>query len=126
MTEAVIRDLEEQLRSAQLNADVDALDALIADDLLFAGPDGCLVSKADDLAAYRGNVIRISSHQPEELHVRSVRADVFLVSLRARLCGVYAGAAFSVRSRYMRVWARGPEGWRIVGGQVSALSADAA
>lgn len=126
MTEAVIRDLEERLRSAQLNADVDQLDALISDDLLFAGPDGSLVSKADDLAAYRSKVIRILSHQPEELLVRRVRADVFLVSLRARLRGIHAGTAFSVQARYMRVWARGPEGWRVVGGQASAIPDDAA
>lgn len=34
---------------------------------------------------------------------------------------VYAGAAFSVRSRCTRAWARGAEGWRIVGGQVGNI-----
>lgn len=46
--------LEAQLRAAQLTADVAALGALIADDLLFAGPDGQLVTKAQDLEAHAG------------------------------------------------------------------------
>ena len=40
---------EAELRAAQLNADVDALSQLIADELLFTGPDGQLGSKAEDL-----------------------------------------------------------------------------
>ena len=122
MTESVMRDLEAQLRSAQLNADVPALDRLIADDLLFAGPDGALVKKADDLAAYRDGVIRLASHEPEDLQIRPVRADVFVVSLRARLAGSYAGTSFSTLARYTRVWANGPDGWRIVGGQVNLIA----
>jgi hypothetical protein len=35
-----IVELEARLRAAQLAADVAALDVLIADDLLFVGPDG--------------------------------------------------------------------------------------
>ena len=37
-------ELEARLRNAQLTADVKALDLLIADDLLFAGPDGRLAN----------------------------------------------------------------------------------
>ena len=44
--------LEAQIRAAQLAADVGALDRLIADELLFAGPDGQLGTKAQDLEAH--------------------------------------------------------------------------
>ena len=51
--------LEARMRDAQLAADVSALDALIAEDLLFAGPDGQLATKAQDLTAYmRSSVAR--------------------------------------------------------------------
>ena len=124
--EQVVRDLEARLRLAQLASDVATLEQLIADDLLFAGPDGALVSKADDLAAYRDKMLCITAHQPEDLQVRAVRADVLLVSLRARVSGSYAGAPFSALSRYTRVWAKGDGGWRIVGGQVGMVPDHAA
>ena len=77
--------LEAEIRAAQLAADVAALDRLIADDLLFAGPDGQLGTKAQDLEAHGSGVIRFRAHEPEELRVRRIGADVAITSLRARL-----------------------------------------
>jgi ketosteroid isomerase-like protein len=112
--------VEARLRSAQLNADVDALDQLIADDLLFTGPDGNLATKADDLAAHRSGLVRFRKHEPEELRIRRVGADVAIAGLRARLTVEIAGSVSSWTYRYTRVWARETYGnWRVVGGHVS-------
>src|SRR5688572_1308082 len=48
-----IAELEAELRRAQLDGDVAALDRLISDNLLFAGPDGALATKQQDLEAHR-------------------------------------------------------------------------
>jgi ketosteroid isomerase-like protein len=112
--------VEAQLRSAQLNADVDALDELIADDLLFAGPDGNLATKADDLAAHRSGLVRFRKHEPEELRIRRVGADVAIAALRAHLTVEISDSVSSGTYRYTRVWAREADGkWRVVGGHVS-------
>jgi ketosteroid isomerase-like protein len=117
-----IEALEAQLRAAQLGADVAALDRLIDDDLLFTGPDGALATKADDLAAYRDGVMRVASHEPQELRVRRAGADVAVVALRTHMTGSYGGAPFAGTARYTRVWAReGGGGWRVVAGQVSVV-----
>ena len=121
MSDPEIEDLESQLRAAQLGADVAALDRLIADDLLFTGPDGALATKADDLAAYRDGVMRVATHQPRELRVRRVGTDVAVVALGAHMTGSYAGAPFAGTARYTRVWAREGGRWRIVAGQVSVV-----
>jgi ketosteroid isomerase-like protein len=115
--------LEAELRRAQLDADVSALDRLIADALLFTGPDGRLGSKAEDLAAHRSGVVRFREHEPEELRVRAVGDAVRVVALRTRLTVVVNGAPVSGTYRYTRVWAR-EEGspWRIVAGHVSAVA----
>ena len=64
--------LEEEIRAAQLNADVDALDRLISENLLFTGPTGEIGTKADDLAAYRSGAVRFIAHEPQELRIRRI------------------------------------------------------
>lgn len=117
-----IVDLEEELRRAQLGADVPTLDRLIADELLFTGPDGRLGTKAEDLAAHGSGVVRFREHEPEELRVRAVGDTVRVVALRTRLVVEVNGTPISGLYRYTRVWAREHGGpWRIVAGHVSAV-----
>ena len=115
---------EARLRAAQLAADVAALDALIADELLFTGPDGQLGTKAADLAAHQSGAVRFREHAPEELRARAVGADVVVSSLRARLAVEAGGRLVRGTYRYTRVWAREGGGpWRVVGGHVSEVPA---
>ena len=114
--------LEVRLRAAQLAADVAALDALIADELLFTGPDGQLGTKAADLAAHGSGAVRFRAHVPEELRVRRVGPDVAVSALRARLAVEVGAERAEGAYRYTRVWARQADGrWRVVGGHVSAV-----
>ncbi len=117
-----IAALEARIRRAQLDADVPALDSLIADELLFTGPDGQLATKAQDLDAHRSGVVRFRLHEPEELRVRRVGNDVAVSALRARLVVEVAGTVVSGTYRYTRVWAReGGGAWRVVAGHVSEI-----
>ena len=114
---------EARLRAAQLAADVTELDALIADPLLFAGPDGQLATKAQDLAAHASGAVRFLAHEPEALHIQRVNDDCALVSLLTTLQLDAGGAGVHGRFRYTRVWARDTRGaWQVVGGHVSAAS----
>lgn len=115
---------EAQLRVAQLTADVAALDRLLADDLLFTGPDGELSSKAEDLAAHGKGVVRFLSHEPEELRVRQIGNDVAICALRARLVVDVAGTSITGIYRYTRVWSRDDGTWRVVAGHVSEAPQD--
>ena len=115
--------LEERLRSAQLNADGEALDQLISDDLLFTGPDGNLATKSVDIGAHQSGLIRFLKHEPKEMKIRKVGADVAIVALRTFLEVEVSGNVISGTYRYTRVWAReGDRSWRVVGGQVSEIS----
>lgn len=106
----------------KLNADVIALERLIADELLFTGPDGQLGSKAEDLALHSSGAVRFRSHEPEELRVRRVGVDVAVSALRARLTVEVHGELLSGTYRYTRVWAReNGSTWRVVGGHLSAV-----
>jgi len=120
--DAEIVALESELRSAQLAGDVNVLDKLIADELLFTGPDGSVSTKAQDIAAHRSGAVRFRAHEPEELRIRRVGADVAVTALRARLVVEVGGTLSAGVYRYTRVWARERGGeWRVVGGHVSEL-----
>ena len=116
--------LEDALRAAQLTADVSELDRLIAEDLLFTGPDGQLGTKAQDLAAHRSGVVRIREHEPTELRIRRIGSDVAIVALRTRLVVEVNGSMVQGTYRYTRVWAREQCTWRVVGGHVAETPAN--
>lgn len=112
---------EEELRAAQLTADVAELDRLISDDLLFTGPDGRLSTKSQDLELYRSGIVRFQSHEPEELRVRLVNENAAISALKARLTVEVNGTLHSGTFRYTRVWAREDGDWRVAGGHVSEV-----
>jgi ketosteroid isomerase-like protein len=118
---------EARLRAAQLAADVKTLDMLIANELLFTGPDGQLATKAQDLHAHQTGLVRFRTHEPQELRMRRVGADVALTALLTRLEVLVDGKLAIGTYRYTRIWARESDGaWRVVGGHVSAAPAEAA
>ena len=113
--------LEGELRRAQLAADVEALDRLIDEDLLFTGPTGDLATKAEDLAAHESGMVRFRAHEPEEMRIRKVGTDVAVVALLARLIVDVHGVTHRGTFRYTRVWHRRDGRWRIVAGHVSEV-----
>jgi ketosteroid isomerase-like protein len=116
-----IQQHEEALRIAMLTSDVEALNALIADDLIFVGATGEVFGKEDDLALHRSGRQKLGKAEWRSVDiVMHERAAVTLVT--AELEGVFDGAAFSGRFRYCRFWVRSANGWQVLGGSVVALS----
>ena len=114
-------DAETRLRAAQLAGDVAELDRLIADDLLFTGPDGQLATKEQDLAAHRSRLVRFHEHVPEELRIRPAGPTAAVAALRTRLAVEVAGTLHRGTFRYTRLWVRERLEWRIVAGHVSEV-----
>ena len=117
-----IAQVEEELRRAMLAGDVDVLDRLISERLLFAGPDGELASKANDLHAHRDRLVRFLRHEPDQVEMRRVSSECVVVSQRTYLAVEVAGTVHHGRYRYTRVWGREAGEWRILAGQVSAAA----
>ena len=120
--EAQLRACEARLYAAMLASDVTELDALIADDLLFAGPTGELATKAMDLELHRSGGTQFHEFTPEELEIRVWSEQFALASAKVFLRGTYLGQAFAGHYRYTRIWRKGQSGWQIVGGSATAMS----
>lgn len=117
-----IQEYEERLRVAILQSDVDELDVLIDDDLLFVGPDGGIYTKADDLQLHRSGAQRMSQADWHSVEVRSY-GTTCITAVTAQLSGTFMGEPFSGLFRYVRTWVQQDGVWRVVGGSVSAIAA---
>jgi ketosteroid isomerase-like protein len=120
MTRAAIKHGEELLRQAMLAGDVEALDQLIHDELLFVGPTGALARKADDLENYRRGRQRMTKIEPRNLVIELFGDDIGVATVLTELEGVFDGSPFSGTFRYIRTWRREAGRWQIIGGAVMA------
>ena len=116
-----IRVCEDRLYRAMRTSDVAALDVLLADDLLFAGPTGELATKAMDLELHRTAGTQFREFTPKELQIRVWSEQFALASAKIFLSGSYLGEAFAGHYRYTRIWRKGPTGWQVAGGSVTAM-----
>lgn len=121
--EVQVLRLEDRLRTAMLRGDVDELDALIDDRMVFIGPDGLVYGKEDDLALHRSGEQRLRSLELREFGIE-VHAASAVVATVTDLEGNFRGERFAGRYRYLRVWSRAGLDWRVVAGSVSSLPAD--
>ena len=119
--ETQIRACEDRLYAAMLASNVTELDSLISDDLLFAGPTGELATKEMDLELHRTGGTQFRELTPKELEIRVWSEQFALAFAKIFLSGTYLGQAFAGVYRYTRVWRKGPRGWQIVGGSVTAI-----
>ena len=119
--ESEISLLEEQLRTAMLRSDLSALDALIADDLLFVGPDGSVIGKAEDLELHRSGAQRISQLDFSDLLVRAYGGTA-VSTVAAILAGSLNEQPFSGHFRYLRTWTKTRAGWQVIGGSASLVA----
>ncbi|AOJ33231.1 nuclear transport factor 2 family protein [Burkholderia metallica] len=115
-----IEPCEAALRAAMLANDVDALDALLDDDLVFTVPTGQIISKEDDLAAHRAKLLRLDKLDVQEMHAYAID-EMILTTTKAVLAGQFDGTAFDGVFAYTRLWRRSPAGWRVVAGHASQI-----
>ncbi|KVT17555.1 DUF4440 domain-containing protein [Burkholderia sp. MSMB1078WGS] len=116
----VIEPSETALRAAMLANDVDVLDALLDDDLVFTVPTGQVISKEDDLAAHRAKLLRLDTLDVHEMRACAIDGMI-LTTTRATLAGHFDGTAFAGTFAYTRLWRRSGTNWRVIAGHASQV-----
>ncbi|CAB3770921.1 DUF4440 domain-containing protein [Burkholderia puraquae] len=115
-----IEPSEAALRAAMLANDVDALDALLDDALVFTVPTGQIITKEDDLAAHRAKLLRLARLDVQEMRACAI-GEMILTMTKAILAGHFDGTAFDGVFAYTRLWRRSRAGWRVVAGHASQV-----
>jgi ketosteroid isomerase-like protein len=118
---SMIERLEADLRHAMLTGDVAAIDALLADDLIFTDQKGMTLSKAADLEAHRSGVLKLTSIESSDQRIR-LMTNAAIVVVRSDLAGRYAGQLFNGSFVYTRVWLVSGDRGQVVVGHCCAIA----
>lgn len=102
--------------------DIDALDALMADDYTIIQPGGAVVNKAETLASLRSDQRHWETALSDEHDIR-VYGDTAVVTGRWVGKGVNHGVAFDYQARYLGVWVRRAGCWQMVADLSTEISA---
>jgi len=114
-----IRNLEEQLRLAELGPDPDFFERILADDVVLVAENGrTSLAKAQVVRAHRPGAgpkfTRVEMHDVQIIDHKNAA----VVTCRGR----YETPSGSVTLHFMRVWQRVGEAWQIIAGSVSTAT----
>jgi ketosteroid isomerase-like protein len=121
MSTQEIENLEAELAQAMLGNDIVMLDRLLSDDLVFSGPDGGIVNKAQDLALHQSGDIIFTTYEIGELIVQCYE-PMSIAHVKVKLIGNFKGEGFAGDFRYLRIYLKQDEQWKIIGGQVTEIT----
>ncbi|MDR2284183.1 MAG: nuclear transport factor 2 family protein [Sphingobacterium sp.] len=121
MTKAAILELENRLYTAIKESDLQALDELLHQDLLFMVPGGGVITKEIDLKTYRDGQLQVIELLPqiEDLHIID---DTAVITLTIEMKGNYNGQPFEAKYRYIRFWKHTSEGIKVIGGSGTQIT----
>jgi ketosteroid isomerase-like protein len=113
--EEQIKECESKLLNALKNGDINLLDELLHDELLFNIPTGQTISKAMDIENYRSGVMTVYDLSPSNQTI-SIIDDIATVVVSIHLNAKYADQMIDGNFRYLRVWKLFGNSWKVIAG----------
>lgn len=98
-----IKQAEDQLIQAIISSDVEILDTLLDESLLFTNHLGMLLRKQDDLDAHRNGIIKIVSIRASDQRIELFN-DTAVVNVVLLIDGSYQEQRNEANFRFTRVW----------------------
>jgi hypothetical protein len=112
---------EKSLLEAMKTNNIELLDSLLHDDLLFNGPDGKTATKAMDMTNYRSGNINLRKLESSDLILNAIDNNI-VVAVTVEIQGNYLGQEIDGKFRYLRVWKLFENNWKVIAGSVVILN----
>ena len=109
-----IVDAEKQLQQAMVNNDVQALERLIHDDLVFIDAEGNVQGKRDDIESHASGAVVQTAVEFVEEPVMQFYGESAIVAVKAHVKVRVQGKPLEAFCRYLRVWLFQDERWQII------------
>ena len=100
---ALVIESENLLIAAMKAGNIEALDSLLHDDLLFITPDGQAITKKMDLDSHRSGTMIVDEINPEIENINII-GDTAVITIAIAAKGSMLGQPIEGRFRYIRVW----------------------
>lgn len=113
--EEQIIDCEKRLLEAIKTSDLNALDQLLHERLLFNIPTGQTITKPMDMEMYRSGSMNVYDISATDQTVRIIE-NISTVAVTLTLKATYAGQIIDGKFRYLRVWKRFNGTWQVIAG----------
>jgi ketosteroid isomerase-like protein len=111
---------EENLLKAIKASDINVLDELLHDDLLFITPDGQTITKVMDLDSHRSGTM-IVDEISSNIELINFIEDTAIVVVVIETKGKMLGQPIEGKFRYLRVWKLFSDNWKVIGGSCTKL-----
>ncbi|WP_343695770.1 nuclear transport factor 2 family protein [Flavobacterium sp.] len=121
MEKDLIVNAEIELLTAIKNADVDLLEQMLHDDLLFNMPDGQTITKEFDLNVYRSGIMKIDSLEASDQNINIID-DSAVVAVTVSLKGTYDNNPVNGVFKYIRVWKKLNDNLKVIAGSCIQLA----
>lgn len=108
-----ILHVERQLQQAMVKNDVQALQRLLHDDLVFTFYTGTIVGKQEDLASHASHTLQLTELAFVEPPLTRLYGETAIVTVLTHLKGTSQGTPFAGFYRYLRVWLFQEERWQL-------------
>ena len=115
MKEELIQALEQDLLKSMKNCDIEKLDELLHNDLLFTLPNGQTITKAMDLDTYRSGNMKIKEITSSRQKINLIRNNA-VVSAIMEMKGMYFEQSLDGKYRVLRVWQLFENKWKVIAG----------
>lgn len=117
----LIADLEEKLLDGFKRTDLNTLDLLFADGMLFHDQYGNVLDKEMDLDTYRSGMIKINKINVSKREIR-VFESIVIVSASLFIKGSYSNILLNDKYQWLRVWGKVREDWKVISASCTSIS----
>ena len=117
-----VRTLEDERYKAMIAKDAGALDRLLDDGLVYTHSNALVDSKASYMEGIKVLKFDYRAAQRSDERYQDY-GDTVVVTGRAVIDVVVAGAARKLNNRFINVWANGAKGWQMVAWQSTPIPA---
>lgn len=115
MSKDQIMEAERRLLESMEKNNIDDLNELLHDELLFVIPTGQTVTKEMDLSNMRSGNLKIEAVSSSEQEI-NLLGDNAIVSVVIHLKGAYLGQPIDGKFKYIRIWKWFGSKWKVIGG----------
>ncbi|MBC7912630.1 MAG: nuclear transport factor 2 family protein [Pyrinomonadaceae bacterium] len=106
---------EQKLMEALLKGDIEVLDKLLHEELIFNIPTGQTITKSMDLENYRSGIMTVNEITASD-RIINIIEDIATVAVTLHLKAQYADQCIDGRFRYLRVWKTFDNSWKVIAG----------